>query len=694
MDQTSETEKVYQRQKYEEIIDLLLSAGYFRARINNLSEFDKVVGGLCWSIMSSGEDVDVDILFQENSTIGQRIALSEAIVTALRKMNCPSNLQPHQIQGGVGGSDYPAIYPVMVWLVKKFFQRREEREAQLRAFSTFQFSKNFRFPQESDSRTVSNDLAKILERNKASRLFKRKQIIGGSEETLVRSCLLEYGETFANTSDSGDGSNSTNDGSKRNQSKGSSHNNNNNNNQGNNNGTNGDDENKVGGNVLVQNALLETGKRVIRIVETNNDISLAGLTKLSGATGGKEQLSGFEKKLALAHAEAQREDAQFAAEASKMQAELMQHMSQIEGDESTGSISISGSSVGQIVGLGSSEIGSAVAAYKAEVEEAKRIMDESLAGGKVGQSAALKRQYQNLLKQKEAADLKATNLRVSTEGLLERMRILEQERDSAQDYNRRLNEQLKKLADLEKNATQQDELNSLKNLVSLNETLRGQEAEFKESCKAQLMELKALIAAAEGAEMDEKDLEEEKKLRDIEDMHGKVMAKYNRLRALLAQTNLDLARNVRIIDDVPTRSELIQYERRFVELYQQVAWKLDETKKYYSLYNTLDNTLSFIQKEVKLLNSIGDSFDEAMKSSQSTQEYLEQFRNIVKGVEDSLKRQVGVASQRDQRVEELKQTHQNLVDEQRKYFKAVKDFQEECTKNEWLEEKLEQLNRQ
>lgn len=138
------------------------------------------------------------------------------------------------------------------------------------------------------------------------------------------------------------------------------------------------------------------------------------------------------------------------------------------------------------------------------------------------------------------------------------------------------------------------------------------------------------------------------------------MAKYNRLRALLAQTNLDLARNVRIIDDVPTRSELIQYERRFVELYQQVAWKLDETKKYYSLYNTLDTTLSFIQKEVKLLNSIGDSFDEAMKSSQSTQEYLEQFRNIVKGVEDSLKRQVSVAAQRDQRVEELKQTHQNV----------------------------------
>eukprot|EP01032_Pedospumella_encystans_P037296 gene37296-42240_t len=90
MDQTSETEKVYQKQKYEEIIEILLGAGYFRARINTLSEFDKVVGGLCWCLVSSGEVVDVDILFQENSTTGQKIALSESIVNALKKMGCPT----------------------------------------------------------------------------------------------------------------------------------------------------------------------------------------------------------------------------------------------------------------------------------------------------------------------------------------------------------------------------------------------------------------------------------------------------------------------------------------------------------------------------------------------------------------------------------------------------------------------------
>lgn len=41
-DQTSEAEKVLQRQKFDEILGVLLSAGYFRARIATLTPFDKV----------------------------------------------------------------------------------------------------------------------------------------------------------------------------------------------------------------------------------------------------------------------------------------------------------------------------------------------------------------------------------------------------------------------------------------------------------------------------------------------------------------------------------------------------------------------------------------------------------------------------------------------------------------------------
>jgi hypothetical protein len=92
-DQTSKVEKDHQVNKLDSVVRMLVSAGYFRAGIPTLNPFDKIVGGLCWCIETSGEGVDVDILFTENSTIGQRIKLSEQVVMALRKMQCPAPLQ-------------------------------------------------------------------------------------------------------------------------------------------------------------------------------------------------------------------------------------------------------------------------------------------------------------------------------------------------------------------------------------------------------------------------------------------------------------------------------------------------------------------------------------------------------------------------------------------------------------------------
>ncbi len=81
-----------------------------------------------------------------------------------------------------------------------------------------------------------------------------------------------------------------------------------------------------------------------------------------------------------------------------------------------------------------------------------------------------------------------------------------------------------------------------------------------------------------------------------------------------------------------------------------------------------------------------------MKSSSTKEEYLRQFDSIIKGVEDSVAKQERDLSQRERQVDDLKSVNQNLVDEQRRYFQAVKDFQLECQKNEWMLEKLESLN--
>lgn len=636
------------RKRYEEIIEALLSAGYFRARISALSEFDKVVGGLCWAIVNSGVEVDVDILFTENATIGQRIALSEAIVSAMRKMKCPHSLQPHQIQGGIGGADYLAIAPVIIWLIQKFFGLREERDIQLRAFSTLQFSRDYRFPHEAKCNEVTSELAKVLLRNQATRKYRRAQNPRESETMRVHSCLLEYGELLGAANDA-EGEDAT-AGAK---------------------GHRGSATGKGG-----------DGSGMVA-VGAGEMVSLSGMGAAIGAGSDGQPLSGFEKKLMQEALKAQKEEAIYNEMVGREQADLMGSMQSLDGQSGL----VGGSLAASFLGMGGSDISQFAADYEQQVADSSAAMEKSLAGGKLGQQAAYKRQRQNLLNQQAVVEAAAAEKQTETDLVLEKLRHMEEETASAVEYNAKLTAQIEKLTLLEKGSAQQKDLSALKGLIVLNESLKGQEAAFKAGCKASMAEFNARIKALQDA--DKPDSEANKKLADIEDMHAKIMFKYDKLRQLLAETNLEVSANTRVIDDIPTRTELIQYERRFSELYQQVAWKLEETKKYYAMYNTLDTTLGVMQKNVKILDQIYTNFAESMQSRSGKESFLGQISTITKSVAASAKQQQDLLSSRTTAAEQLKVQYQELVDEQRAYYAAVKDFQAECDKNDWLTQKLE-----
>jgi hypothetical protein len=87
------------------------------------------------------------------------------------------------------------------------------------------------------------------------------------------------------------------------------------------------------------------------------------------------------------------------------------------------------------------------------------------------------------------------------------------------------------------------------------------------------------------------------------------------------------------LNDSNDQAELLQFERRFVELYELVAEKLVETRKYYAMYNTLDASHGFMTKEVGLLNSVVEGFPRAMKSKVGQDSLLKQLQAIVAGVE-------------------------------------------------------------
>jgi hypothetical protein len=72
-----------QRVALDKILEMLVAAGYFRARLPLLSAFDKVLGGLAWAIAGSAVDVDVDVFFDESATLGEKNACAEDVCRAL-----------------------------------------------------------------------------------------------------------------------------------------------------------------------------------------------------------------------------------------------------------------------------------------------------------------------------------------------------------------------------------------------------------------------------------------------------------------------------------------------------------------------------------------------------------------------------------------------------------------------------------
>lgn len=178
----------------KKILDLLLSAGYFRSMIKNLSDFDKIVGGMTWCMEACEQNVDVDLLFSENSSIGQKIALTERIVIILPQMKCPFTLEPHQIQG----LDFVNIFPVIQWLVKESVKLRSEKAERLKAFAVDQFHNHFETTSSERERIERENAMKMVRKVEdfyaAKRQYKRKQNVDPDDEySRVRLTLLEYG---------------------------------------------------------------------------------------------------------------------------------------------------------------------------------------------------------------------------------------------------------------------------------------------------------------------------------------------------------------------------------------------------------------------------------------------------------------------------------------------------------------------
>ncbi|KAG7253298.1 hypothetical protein CRUP_008947, partial [Coryphaenoides rupestris] len=177
-------------------------------------------------------------------------------------------------------------------------------------------------------------------------------------------------------------------------------------------------------------------------------------------------------------------------------------------------------------------------------------------------------------------------------------------------------------------------LDKLRALVSMNESLKQQEQDFRAHCREEMARLQQNtedLKMASGEDTEEK--MERNQL--IDKQYNSDRQKLQKIRLLMARRNREIAILQRKMDEVPSRAELTQYQKRFIELYSQVSATHKETKQFFTLYNTLDDKKVYLEKEVNLLNSIHDNFQQAMSSSSAKEQFLRQMEQIVEGIKQN-----------------------------------------------------------
>ena len=180
---------------YNKIVESLITAGYFRARINSLEPFDKILGGMAWIL--TGCFYDIDIEFKDEMNLTEKIRVSEKVVAGLKAINCPMTLNPVQIQG----LDLKPLYQTLQWLQKRLLETRDERNALNKKISVNFYNKEY-INIDKNKLKLSNETDEMLKTKynilKENRKYKPKNKLTNlapnyNDELRVFFSMIEFG---------------------------------------------------------------------------------------------------------------------------------------------------------------------------------------------------------------------------------------------------------------------------------------------------------------------------------------------------------------------------------------------------------------------------------------------------------------------------------------------------------------------
>ncbi|XP_023344583.1 coiled-coil domain-containing protein 93 [Eurytemora carolleeae] len=216
-------------------------------------------------------------------------------------------------------------------------------------------------------------------------------------------------------------------------------------------------------------------------------------------------------------------------------------------------------------------------------------------------------------------------------------------------------------------------IEKLKKMVDLKEKIRSAETKFREKCKddLQLMRERNEAVRTEMRSLDgvqgtgEKD-GDLRKIENLKEVYSK-----------LSQENFKLER---LIDSSPSKPELSQYQKRFIELNNQISTKHAETQNFYDMFNNLTLQKFFIEKEIKLLTSIQDNLSECSGTQSTKYAFIRSIEELVSGVKEAKKKAEEKLEDQMKITAVARKEGERLREEREEYYSLLHEIQQELKK--------------
>jgi len=625
------------------IVELFVASGYYRARFAGVSDFDKVLGALSWGVRSCRSELDfgdgdVDsVMHDVEAKMGAKIALCEALEKALSKMGCPFALRAHQVRG----LDYEALFPVTQWLVKRVIATREEFGDSTRAYSRFMYARaHGRLRLDGDG--TAEAVRRRAESGRAlrdaygpKRVFRRAK---GTEppranaSRWAKSVMMEYGHKLA-----------------------------------------GLEAFASAATAVLAASRWKRKTKASKAAGTLRAPTAKGSAGGGAAEGGMSALIAKVGALGVAENNDDVKDDFDDEEAVSELNALRDLESTLAVDD--GSSTLSNAVARAILGSSGKEVLAAAEKFGGDIEF----------GGTVGKMLAVERKIVAMERKLAAETALVDEARERAKTAQTEVASALEELDKVVSYNDKCSDETQKLKDAVSDPKQREAMERIMELIQRASQTKMDEKAFKSECKKRMAELKEEI---ENGGEHTLTSEERAQIEEVEATYQREKEKYESERLMLNKRTRAVALLSRKLEDIPTRPELIQYERRFEELYETVQSKLKETRKYFAQYNVLADTKKYLVKEISLLNSLQSQVHAAVETVSGKSSLVTALASIQDGVQANIKLVEAKLANEQNALEDVRDSYDEAVRRHRRYLALVKELRDACAEEAELRSRI------